>query len=31
MGSYEDISFEQFLINLQIDEKTYILRLQYII
>ncbi len=31
MGSYEDISFEQFLLNLQIDEKTYILGLQYTI
>jgi hypothetical protein len=31
MGLGEDISFEQFLLDLKIDEKTYILGLCYTI
>ncbi len=31
MGLNEDITFQQFLLNLKIDEKTYILRLCYTI
>ncbi len=31
MGLGEDISFQQFLLDLKIDEKTCILRLHYII
>jgi hypothetical protein len=31
MGLWEDISFEQFLLDLKIDEETYFLGLHYMI